>query len=350
MIDWSQPQSLARVSEAAGLTMSDVAFVSGLDESTVSRLWDTPDWLDRVSGKSLQALTASVPGVAEYFATHSVLSRRNMLVNELESYGLSVNRSALQLSSVKSVPHQYLINALDVALTIMRGDDQRACSYLARFWGRQQDQALQRLYAADGPEALLQNPSPLVAASIDMAPRLTRKGYSFHSILAQASFAHHVGMTNGKLEDGLTPPITDRQSALMVRSGIMGLLIKSSDTNLAQRYERMVQEIPVLHIMEEWSFPTYARDVKPNADFSLPGSILLKRTADEVIHEVGHYSDAYVYYLCTTYLPLALERDSTFGLRLVELGNALTARGEVCEDATARNASIGLASQIKEIA
>jgi hypothetical protein len=349
MIDWSQPQSLARVTDAAGLAMSDAAFVSGLDESTVSRLWEDPNWLDRVSGKSLQALTASVPGVAEYFATHSVLSRRNLLLSELESHGLSVNRPALQLSSATEVPHQYLINALDVALTIMRGDDQRACSYLARFWGRQQDKALQRLYAARGHEALLEDPSQLVAASIDMAPRLSRKNYSFHSILAQASFAHHVGMTTGKLEDGLTPPITDRQSALMVRSGIMGLLIKFNDTALAQRYEHMVQRIAVLHMMEEWSFPTYARDSKPNADFALPGSILLKRTADEVIHEVGHYSDAYVYYLCTTYLPLALERDSTFGLRLAELGNALTARGEVCEDAAARRACIGLASQIREI-
>ena len=46
MIDWSQPHSLAKVTEDAGFTMSDVAFVSGLDESTISRLWDDPHWLD----------------------------------------------------------------------------------------------------------------------------------------------------------------------------------------------------------------------------------------------------------------------------------------------------------------
>ena len=57
----------------------------------------------------------------------------------------------------------------------------------------------------------------------------------------------------------------------MVRSGIMGLLINSSDTGLAQRYENMVESIPVLEVIEEWSFPTYTRDSKPNADFSLPG-------------------------------------------------------------------------------
>jgi hypothetical protein len=113
MIDWSQPRPLAKVTEDAGFTMSDVAFVSGLDESTVSRLWDDPRWLDRVSGRSLQSLAASVPGVAEYFASHSVLARRNSLVTQLEAEGLMVNRPALLLSAGTDVPHQYLINALE---------------------------------------------------------------------------------------------------------------------------------------------------------------------------------------------------------------------------------------------
>jgi hypothetical protein len=268
MIDWSKPCSLARVTEHAGITMSDVAFVSGLDESTVSRLWDDPNWLDRVSGKSLQSLAASVPGVAEYFAAHSVLARRNALVSQLEAEGLAVNRSALMLSSATEVPHQYLINALEAALSIMRGDERQACSYLARFWGLQQNRTLEMLYAPHGSGALLKDPAQLFAASVALMPRLVRKSYSFHSILAQATFAHHLGIATGELDSRFLPPITDRQSAFMVRSGIMGLLINSSDTDLAQRYERMVQEIPVLAVIEEWSFPTYTRDSKPIADFS----------------------------------------------------------------------------------
>ena len=196
MIDWSQPRPLSKVTEDAGFTMSDVAFVSGLDESTVSRLWDDPRWLDRVSGRSLQSLAASVPGVAEYFASHSVLARRNSLVNELQAEGLVVNRPALLLSAATEVPHQYLINALEAALSIMRGDERRACSYLARFWGLQQNRALESLYATEGDRALLQNPDQLFAASIEMTPRLNRKGYSFHSILAHATFAHHLGIAH----------------------------------------------------------------------------------------------------------------------------------------------------------
>jgi hypothetical protein len=135
----------------------------------------------------------------------------------------------------------------------------------------------------------------------------------------------------------------------MVRSGITGLLINSSNTDLAQRYEDMVNRTPVLEVIEEWSFPTYTRDSKPNSDFSLPGSILLRKTAEEVLREIHNYTEAYLYYLCRTYLPLALGRDPTFGLKLSDLGSALTARVDICEDAAARNACVSLARQIKGI-
>jgi hypothetical protein len=68
------------------------------------------------------------------------------------------------------------------------------------------------------------------------------------------------------------------------------------------------------------------------------------------LREVDRYTEAYLYYLCTTYLPLALDRDSTFGLRRVELGDALNARGDVCEDATVRKVCLSLAGKIKETA
>jgi hypothetical protein len=348
MVDWSQPQPLSKVTADAGFTMSDVAFVSGLDESTVSRLWDDPNWLDRVSGRSLQSLVGSVPGIAEYFASHSVLARRNSLIKQLESEGLLVNRPALLLSVHADVPPQYLINALEAALSIMRGDERRVCSYLARFWGLQPDRALESLYATEGDRALLQNPDQLFTASIEMVPRLGRKSYSFHSILALATFAHHLGIATGELDSRFLPSVTDRQSAFMVRSGVMGLLINSSDTELAQRYEEMVKRTPVLAVIEEWSFPTYTRDSRPNSDFSLPGSILLRKTAAEVLREVHNYTEAYLYYLCRTYLPLALSTDPTFGLRLADLGRALTTRSDVCGDATARNACNDFVRRIKE--
>ncbi len=347
MIDWSQPQSLAKVTEEAGFTMSDVAFVSGLDESTISRLWDDPHWLDRVRGRSLQALVASIPGVAEYFASHSVLSRRNTLISQLETEGLQINHEALRLSNRPGVPHQYLINALEAALSIMRGDAIRTAALVARFWGIQQNRALEALYASSNGLALLQNPDRLFTASLELIPQLNRKCYSFHSIITKATFAHHLGIATGELNDDLCPSVTDRESAFMTRGGVMGLLINSSDIELAQRYERMVADKPILAAIEEWSFPTYARDSRPNADFAVPGSILLRKTAVEIIREIGSYTEAYIYYLCTTYLPLALTRDPTFGLKLPDLLQALNARLETCEDAIVRKACLTIIGQIK---
>ncbi len=298
--------------------------------------------------KSLQSLAASVPGVAEYFASHSVLARRDSLVGQLEAEGLAVNRAALLLSVTSDVPHQYLINALEAALNVMRGDERRASAYLARFWGLQQNRALESLFATEGDRALLRNPQQLFSAAIDMAPRLDRKKYSFHSILARATFAHHLGIATGELHSRFRSAITDRQSAFMVRSGVMGLLINSSDLDLADRYARMVRETPVLSIIEEWSFPTYTRDSRPNSDFCLPGSILLRRTAREVLREAESYTEAYLLYLCTTYLPLALANDPTFGMKAKQLRIVLTGRAERCEESMVSRACIELADKLEE--
>jgi hypothetical protein len=347
MIDWSQPQSLARVTEEAGFSMSDVAFVSGLDESTISRLWDDPQWLDKVRGRSLQALVSSIPGVAEYFASYSVLSRRNTLISQLEAEGLRINHESLRLSNKSEIPHQYLINALEAALGIMRGDTGRTTSLIARFWGTQQNRALEALYASSDGLTLLQNPDQLFDASLRLLPQLNRKGYSFHSILTKATFAHHLGIATGELDEALRPSITDRQSAFMTRSGVMGLLISSNDVDLAQRYQHMVATTQILSVIEEWAFPTYARDNRPSIDFSIPGSILLRRTATEILREINSYTDAYLYYLCTTYLPLALNRDPTFGLRLQDLVKALGDRLETCKDSATRKACLAIMEQAK---
>src|SRR5262249_25281986 len=121
-------------------------------------------------------------------------------------------------------------------------------------------------------------------------------------------------------------PVRDRQEAMSLRSKLMGILIGHNDFDLALRYERAVANSPVLAVVEEWAFPTYTRDARPEPGFTLPRSLLLRNTAEEVIREVNRYSDAYVYYLLAVYVPLALARDSTFGLALPRLKAAIRQR------------------------
>lgn len=317
-----EPVALSEIAADAGLALSDVALIADLDESTISRLWSDSDWLDRASGSSLQRLIASVPGLAEYVTAYSVASRLSRLTTELADAGIDVDETAVEKCEEGGTPAPHVGNALQAALYVVRGDNGKAVSYLARFWGRNQDQVLARLFSAD-QNRLLANPERLIEASAELAPRLRRPGYSFHSILAEAALVHHVGPASAVPGSAR---VEGRQAAMSLRSSVMGVLINSDDFDAALRYERTAARTPVLRVVEDWSFPTYTRDARPDPAFSLPRSILLRNTAQEVIREIRTYPDSYVHYLLAVYLPLALSRDSTFGLSLAGLRAALKDR------------------------
>ncbi|MFC6883320.1 hypothetical protein [Actinomadura yumaensis] len=344
----SEPKSLSEITQDMGLNMSDVAIFSGLDESTVFRLWDNPAWLDRISGRSLQSLMSSVPGIAEYSMAHSLLKRRNVLVSDLQSEGLTVDLGALEASSVAQ---QHLLNALEAALCIVRGDSvPKVSSYLARFWGREQDRALETLFSTTPGEGLLANPGKLFESSVELAPRLNRKTYSFHSILALNVLTHQVSKVTGSMEADLSFEVPGRRTAFMMRGVVMGSLISNDDLELAERYRRELEATPVYAALEEWSFPTYSRDGRISSDFTLPGSLLLRNTAREVLREIGSYNDAYLYYLASTYIPLALRRDPTFGGRRADLVRALEGRAADCRDRRVRATCIALIGKLKGMA
>ncbi|WP_169806909.1 hypothetical protein [Actinomadura macra] len=325
--------------------MSDVAAFSGLDESTIFRLWDNTEWLDRVSGRSLQSLMSSVPGIAEYSMAHSVRKRRDSLVADLHSEGLTVDLKAFENSTVSQ---QHLLNALEAGLHIMRGQaTQKTSSFIARFWGREQDRALSALYSTQPGEGLLDDPQKLYESSIDLAPRLNRKTYSFHSILALNVLTHQVSKVTGALEADLGFEVPGRQTAFMMRGVVMGYLISSGDLELAERYRKELDTTPVYAALEEWAFPTYSRDGRISSDFTLPSSLVLVNTAREVLREIVVYNDAYVYYLASTYIPLALKRDPTFGGKLNELILTLELRGADCQDRKIRDTCHALVRRLK---
>lgn len=328
-----QPADLADLAADAGLSLSDIAFLAELDESTVSRLWADSGWLDRVTGSSLQRLIASVPGVEEYVTAYALASRLARLIAELADEGLHVDQAALDACWLDGVPAPYITHALRAALHTVRGDDAKVVPYMARFWGLDQDRALQRLFSS-GAGRLLASPGKLLNASAELLPRLRRRGYSFHSILAEAALMHYAGRAAPDVPH--LAAARDRREAMIQRSQIMGILIGHNDIDLARLYERMIADSPVLALVEEWAFPTYTRDARPEQGFTLPRSLLLKNTAAEVIREVDCYSDAYVYYLLAVYIPLALSRDSTFGLALPRLKAAIRQRLDQDSDSRLR--------------
>jgi hypothetical protein len=349
MIDANLPLRLSDIAEDSAFSMADVAFISGLEESTIYRLWDKPDWLDKISGRSLQALIATVPDLGEYVARFSVLSRRRKLIQSLATEGLVVSESAIVRCVTEGIPEPYLSAALQAAMHIMRGEGSKASSYLARFWGTGQDRALTALFSSNADTGLLINPDQLIAASDELALYAHSKNYSFHAIITQAVFGHYIGKATGHVSPSALPKVIDRQTAFTHRSSVMGLLINHNDRDLAERYSRLVAVTPVLKTVEEWSFPTYTRDTRPNADFTLPGSLLLRNTASEILNEINSddYGDAYIYYLAKVYLPIALARDNTFGLRNNELLRTLIDQADKSDDTSIRGACQAVARLIR---
>jgi hypothetical protein len=334
-----KPKSLAQVAESSGFSMADVAFLAGLEESTVCRLWDDPNWLDRIKGRSLQAIVKVVPGVHEYIAAYSLADRRNQLANDLSRSNIKIDQSVFKhLVRELHIPEQYLSNALQTAVCILNGDVRKSAAHLVRFWGRDQDFALGFVFGNVPENKLLVNEQPLITRSIEIVQQLAERRNSFHAIIAQANLIHHVTRYTGSILGEINPSGITRQNALAFRSSVIGKIMSTNDMDLAARYSCTVDSSPLMSMVEDWAFPTYTHDAKPTPDFSLPRSLLLQETANEVLREIDTYNEAYLFYLAHTSIPMILHRDPTFGLKTKELAAKISTRLDGTTDKLARQA------------
>ncbi len=321
------PKTLREIADEAGYTAQNVAALTGLHLSTILRHWHDPRWLEQFEGGSLQRLIVVVPGVDEYIRHYPQRLRHERLAAELTDEGIAVDPDGVRhASEVMGIAPAFLGNALETTLHLARGDARQSVSYLTTFWGCHQDRALWVLFSSDGPGRLLEDCGPLLEAAQAMHEQLRlRRGFSFPRILSQQILVHHLARVTGQMPEGYYEPRHTR-TAFILRGAFMGAIIHSRDIAYARRYKEIVDSNPVARLIELWAFPTWARDRNATPDFTLERSLLLRHTAREIIGELEHYNEAYVWYLATTYLPLALELDPTFGFQLAELATALRIR------------------------
>ncbi|ADG99433.1 hypothetical protein Srot_3006 [Segniliparus rotundus DSM 44985] len=343
--------ALATFAERSGLSLSDVAFLSGLEESTVSRLWRSEDWLERVKGKTLQALIAVLPGVAEHMVSDTLRQRRKQLLEGLGEVDLHVDLDAFRrLVRVEKMPEQLLANALDAALSVMGGDPQKAAAHLARFWGRPQDRALGLLWRSAAAGGVFVDPTPLVQTAVELVSRLGENTHSHHAMLGHATLSHHVVKSTGMLvfepdDNGLS-----RRTVMSYRSTTIGRIIQSGDFDEAQRYIHLVRKSPLLGMVERWSFPTYNRDAPATTDFSLPGSVLLRNTASELLVDLRTENEAYFLYLVGAAVPSMLRSDPTLGLQAGEVRDAVRERSSEITTLAAKRSAIELLQHLPKSA
>ena len=338
------PLSLATVAESKLLSMADVAFLSRIPMSTLSRLWRNELWLDRVSGATLQQLIAAIPGLGEYVTYSSHRARLAMVMRECHEVGLEVSVDRLVSLSADGGSVTHTATALMAAACIMRLDPHEALMHLARCWGSAQDQVLEALFL---PHGLLPDPAPLMNRAVHLVERLDIGENALHTTLGYGILVHKLTKWIGDVPIDVSAPAS-RCAAFAYRSRIVGLLLNSNDIEIAEAYDRNLVHNPLLVRNELWSLASYCADVRPVADFSISTRCGLRNTATEIIADIANRNDAYLHYLVASSIPILLDYDPSFGSLRIDLTRALRSRINHGADCTrTRAATIKLINSIK---
>lgn len=325
------PTTLRNIADDARLTMADLAFLSNLPKSTLSRMWEEDDWLDRITGHSLKQLVSVLPGLTAHLSKQSCGPRLSEATRRCHTLGLQVRMERIRGLVRAGCATQRIILALEAAAAIMELDERRSSSYLARCWGAEQDVALDAVLApSNSPTAILSDNTPLLEKAHQLSDRLATggRGTSMQTIVGRGILVHKTAkLTAGERVCGLSQ-VTSNE-AFAYRSAVIGRLLGVGDLDTVEMYRRSIEQRPLLRANELWSLSTFAKDVLQTSDFRVPRHIPLSRTIAEIVKDATSLNDAYLYYLVSIAVPSILDHDPTFGLRGRELCTALTLRIEI---------------------
>lgn len=322
--------TLRNIASDAKLSMADIAFLSHLPKSTLSRLWDEEDWLDRITGHSLKQLVSVLPELIPHLSRQSCgprLSRAAMRCREL---GLPIRMDRVRSLIESGCAAQRVILALEAAVAIMELNRHDSASYLARCWGFDQDVALDALLAPKtSAKALLADNTLLLNNASQLCDGFgAGRGLSMQTIVARGILVHKT-MKLTDQEPILALPETTSNEAFTYRSAVIGHLLSAGDLDIVDKYRRSIDQHPLLRANEVWSLSTYAKDIRQTTDFRVPKPASLIMTATEIVKDTANLNEAYLYYLVSIAVPAILDHDPTFGSRRLELASALAFRLEV---------------------
>ncbi|WP_194835041.1 hypothetical protein [Nocardia sp. XZ_19_369] len=321
------PLPLGALAESAMLSMADVVFLSKLPASTLSRLWRNEHWLDRVSGATLQQLVAVLPGLAEYVTRRSYGSRLGTVLRECDEAGLDISNGRIGALLSDGPPAQHVATTLAAASSMMRLDSHGAVSNLARCWGASQDVALDALFSAE-PHGLLADMAPLVEKGLQLIDILDGGTNSLHTTVGYGILVHKLTKLTGAVPADTSPHARERNSAFAYRSGTIGVLLRSGDTDASVAYSRSLDQNALLRRNELWSMTSFYADMPQSSDFSLPAKGGLHNTEAAMSRDLASSNEAYLHYLVTSAIPVLLEHDQLFGAATGEIARQLRDRLE----------------------
>jgi hypothetical protein len=332
-------RTLQELANEAGFGVSGLASLIGVHRSTVQRHWVSTNWYERFTPRSLGKIMSLIPGADQAVRISALRTRRLEITDRLEALGVAVDQGFFDAANADpEIEPEFLLTALDAARFIMSENKKKAVQCLQALWGRAQTHALDAVFGTHPKYRILQDPGPLVGAAHATLIALKSDGSTSARAIAEAQLGHHIGKAESQLvitgleEPDRGPaksPRVQQRSAFFHRGSVMGVLRAEDDPDIAFEYERLVDRYPIAKTVETWAFPSWSGDIYGREEFSVPKTLNLSRTATEVIREIDTYNDAYVLYLVTTFIPLAIgELDARFGDRLPDLRSALLRRAE----------------------
>lgn len=341
----SMPQPLSILAEANLLNMADVAFLSQVPTSTLSRLWSDESWLDGITGVTLQRLISALPNLTQYIESRSQAIRLEYALHCCTDSGLAVRQDRIALLLKQGQSAQYLATALEAEAGVMRGDSKAAVASLARCWGAKQSAALDMIVTP--ASGVIVHPEAVVEKALRLMGGVNTSANCLHTTVGYGILVHKLTKLTGRVPADISPT-TERSSAFSYRSGVIGILLRTDDLDAAIAYHRELESSPLLQRNEVWSLGTFAGDIPQTPQLTLSGKPWLSLTAANVIADIANLGDAYLYYLATTAVPVLLSYDPIFGSAKAELAHAINQRMETgIRNEHARKASIALISSLR---
>jgi hypothetical protein len=292
-----------------GLRAIDVARISGVSQSTLSRLWRERRWLEHVGGATLARLIAVSPEVDRYVRRSVEEERLSSVVQSINSAGVGLRDGAFALllegSSASAV-----ITALAAAAEMMHSHFADASRMFAIGWNVNSNKVIDALFT-NGNDGLFDDFDEFLTA----AEKYVNSCPSFCDLAEVVGFGivKHKMIRTGCIAPEAKPGRNHGDEiAFLERSQTIGQIFKEDDLSIVDRYRNRVASQHSLSVNEIWSHATYANDLTMEHQ-QIPRKLKLHSTAAMTMHDMETCNDAYVYYLLTVAIPLLVRTDPSFG-------------------------------------
>ncbi|QOF34643.1 hypothetical protein [Mycobacteroides abscessus] len=293
----------------SGLRAVDVARISGVSQSTLSRFWEDPNWLEHVGGATLARLTAVFPPIDHYVRASGERIRINAAVQLVRTTGTEVRDEEVSRLLV-SAPTSAVITALFAAVQMINGHHSDASRMLSVGWSQKSNQVVDSLFAHDESNILEDSDKFLMSSHyfLENSPPI-----SSHAEVVGYGIVKHK-LTKIGHEPALSDhhPKFEDSIAFLDRSKVIGRILRENDLAMVDWYRKRVATQNELASNEIWSHATYSHDI-PIRLRKLPRQIRLRSATLMAINDIQTQNDAYAYYLLTVALPLFLAADPQVG-------------------------------------